>query len=41
MWKSDSAIDKEVNKKEIKFIKLYEFNNPSIGYNRNPKYKEK
>ncbi|WP_099335501.1 GIY-YIG nuclease family protein [Clostridium cadaveris] len=40
LWESDSATDKEVNKKEIEFIKLYKSNNPSIGYNRNPKYKE-
>ncbi|WP_252235933.1 GIY-YIG nuclease family protein [Clostridium sp. ZS1] len=39
LCESDSDTDKEVNKKEIEFIKLYESNNPFIGYNRNPKYK--
>lgn len=40
LWESNSATDKEVNKKEVEFIRLYESNNPAIGYNRNPKYKE-
>ncbi len=41
LWESDLATDKEVNRKEIEFIKLHKSNNPAIGYNRNPKYKEK
>jgi len=41
LWESDSATYKEVNKKEVEFIRLYKSNNPAIGYNRNPKYKEK
>ncbi|PJI09963.1 MULTISPECIES: hypothetical protein [Clostridium] len=39
LWQSESADDKEVNRKEIEYIKLYESNNPIIGYNRMPKYK--
>lgn len=39
LWESEIARDKEVNKKEIEFIRLYESNNPAIGYNRNPRYK--
>ncbi|AAK79174.1 hypothetical protein BJV85_002795 [Clostridium acetobutylicum] len=41
LWESESATDKEVNKKEIEYIRLYESNNPQIGYNRFPKFKEK
>lgn len=40
IWESDSATDKEVNKKEVEFIRMYQSNNPTIGYNRNPKHKE-
>ena len=32
---------KTVNKKEMDLIIKYESNNPSIGYNRIPKYKTK
>lgn len=39
IWKSETASDKEVNKKEIEFIKLYASNNPLKGYNQFPKYK--
>lgn len=36
---SETASDSEVNKKEIEYIKLFQSNNPSIGYNRFPKFK--
>lgn len=39
LWKSEIATDKEVNQKEIELIRKYESNNPSVGYNRTPKYK--
>lgn len=39
LWESEIATDKEVNKKEIELITLYQSNNPSIGYNRWPKFK--
>lgn len=39
LWESDEATDKEVNQKEIEYIKLYESNNPLIGYNQWPKNK--
>ena len=39
IWESETATDEEVNKKEIEFIRLYQSNNPIIGYNRFPKYK--
>lgn len=41
LWKSTNAIDREVNKKEVELIHKYKSNNPKIGYNRSPKYKEK
>ncbi|MEJ2631089.1 MAG: GIY-YIG nuclease family protein [Acidihalobacter sp.] len=39
LWESDSASDKEVNRKEVEMIRLYRANDPAIGYNRWPKYK--
>lgn len=39
LWESNLATDKEVNEKEIELIKLYKSNDPTKGYNRNPKYK--
>lgn len=39
LWESEIATDKEVNKKEIELITLYQSNNLSIGYNRWPKFK--
>lgn len=41
LWESEISTDKEVNKKEIEYIKLYELNNPKIGYNQFPKFKNK
>jgi hypothetical protein len=41
LWQSDEATDKEVNQKEVELILKYESNNPKIGYNRVPKFKEK
>ncbi len=40
LWESDTATDKEVNQKEIEFIKLYDSNNPLVGYNQWPKYRK-
>ena len=39
LWESESALDNEVNQKEIEFIKTYNSNDPIIGYNRWPKFK--
>lgn len=39
IWKSNSASDTEVNKKEIFLIREYRSNNPDIGYNQIPKFK--
>ena len=38
LWQSDDASDKEVNKKEVEFIHKCKSNDPSIGYNRWPKF---
>lgn len=39
LWESETAIDKEVNRKEVEYIKHYASNNPKIGYNKWPKFK--
>jgi hypothetical protein len=39
LWESETASDQEVNLKEVEFIRLHRSNDPSIGYNRWPKYK--
>ncbi|PJE76596.1 hypothetical protein COV05_03795 [Candidatus Uhrbacteria bacterium CG10_big_fil_rev_8_21_14_0_10_48_16] len=41
LWQSPNAIDQDVNKKEVEFIKQYQSNNPVIGYNKWPKYATK
>ena len=40
LWESETATDKEVNRKEVELIKYYNSNNPSIGYNQWPKFKK-
>ena len=39
LWESETASNKELNQKEIEFIKLYKSNDPTIGYNQLPKFK--
>lgn len=39
LWESETDTDKEVNRKEVELIKYYNSNNPSIGYNQCPKFK--
>ncbi len=41
LWQSNDATDREVNRKEVELIIKYQSNNPKIGYNRSPKFKEK
>lgn len=41
IWQSEDAPDSEVNKKEVELIIKYQSNNPKIGYNRWPKFREK
>lgn len=39
LWESEKASRAEVTKKEIEFIKLFQANNPDIGYNNWPKFR--
>ena len=38
---SENASDNQVNKKEVEFITKFESNNPDIGYNQWPKFKQR
>ncbi|MBK1707434.1 GIY-YIG nuclease family protein [Halochromatium glycolicum] len=38
IWQSDTATDQEVNKKEIEYIREYNSNDSSVGYNQWPKH---
>ena len=40
LWESEVADDLEVNSKEVEFIRLYQSNDPLVGYNKWPKLKE-
>ena len=40
IWESETTSGEEVNQKEIEFIKSFRSNDPSIGYNRWPKFKD-
>ena len=41
LWESDSATEKELSVKEVKFIRKFKSNNPDIGYNQWPKFNSK
>ena len=40
IWESAVATAKEVNTKEVEYIKFYKSNDHNIGYNQWPKFKE-
>lgn len=40
LWESETALDKEVNQIEVQYIHLYKSNDPKIGYNQWPKFRE-
>jgi hypothetical protein len=40
LWESIEASSEELTQKEIEYIKKYNSNDPKIGYNRWPKFKE-
>jgi len=40
LWESEVASNKEVNQKEIEFIRKFRSNDPTIGYNLRPKFKD-
>ncbi|WP_018211934.1 hypothetical protein [Desulfitobacterium hafniense] len=37
LWDSETATDKEVNRKEVEYIMHYQSNDPNVGYNQWPK----
>ena len=39
LWESETASDAEVNQKEVELIRLNRSNDPTVGYNRWPKFK--
>jgi hypothetical protein len=39
LWESETATTREVNLKEVEYIRHYKSNDPSIGYNQSPKFK--
>lgn len=39
LWQSAEATSAELAEKEVEFIRAYKSNDPSIGYNRWPKFK--
>lgn len=39
LWESESASDMEVNRMEVEMIMKFRSNDPAIGYNRWPKFK--
>jgi hypothetical protein len=40
LWESDTASDAQVNAKEVELIRTHRANNPEVGYNQWPKFKE-
>jgi hypothetical protein len=40
LWESETTSNSEVNKLEIEYILKYQSNNPLIGYNQHPKFKD-
>jgi len=40
LWESESASDAEVNEREVMLIRSYRSNDPAIGYNQWPAFRE-
>ena len=40
LWESETAIDEDVNRKEVELIRAFSSNNPSVGYNQWPRYRK-
>ena len=38
LWESETATDSEVSRKQAEFIRSYRSNDPSVGYNRWPRF---
>ncbi|WP_137895403.1 GIY-YIG nuclease family protein [Ramlibacter sp. 2FC] len=41
LWESEDATPKEVSRKEVELITAWRSNDPSIGYNRWPAFRQK
>lgn len=39
LWESESCSEAELSAKEVEFIRAYQSNNPSVGYNRWPVFR--
>ncbi len=39
LWESEPTTISEITAREIEFIRVYQSNDPEVGYNRNPKFK--
>jgi hypothetical protein len=40
LWESEAALDEEVSAKEIEYITSLRANDPAVGYNRWPRFKD-
>jgi hypothetical protein len=40
LWESESATEAELARKEVEYIRAYRSNDPTIGYNRWPKFEQ-
>jgi hypothetical protein len=40
LWESEKATDAEVSDKELELIRRFGSNDPAVGYNRWPKFRE-
>ncbi len=40
LWESETATDQELSAKEVEMIRKHQSNNPEIGYNRWPPFRE-
>ena len=40
LFEAENLTDQEINKMEVEFIKQFQSNNPTIGYNQWPKFKD-
>jgi hypothetical protein len=40
LWESDDCTDSELAKKEVEFICKFQSNDPEIGYNRWPRFRQ-
>jgi hypothetical protein len=40
LWESEDCTESELSNKEVEYIREYKSNNPEIGYNQWPKFKQ-